>query len=150
VADALDSLLTNAAFLARFATHGQPALSPWRLALVTLLQCAEGLSGRHAAEVVRSRIDWKYVLRLELADPGFDASVLSECRGRLIAGAAESLLFDTLSTWWRNRQLVNARGRQRTDATPILAAARALNRLDVVGETMRHALNTLAVVAPEW
>jgi transposase len=90
------------------------------------------------------------MLRLELTDPGFDASVLSEFRGRLIAGAAESLLFETLLTWCRTRQLVKARGRQRTDSTHILAAVRALNRLEVVGETLRHALNTLAIVAPTW
>jgi transposase len=149
-ADALDMLFTDEAFMGLFPTHGQPAFPPWRLALVTLLQFAEGLSDRQAAEAVRSRIDWKYMLRLELTDPGFDASVLSECRGRLIAGAAEDRLFDTLLTWCRTRQLVKARGRQRTDSTPILAAVRALNRIEVVGETMRHALNTLAVVAPAW
>ena len=150
VADELDSLFTDEAFLALFPTHGQPALPPWRLALVTLLQFAEGLSDRQAANAVRSRIDWKYVLRLELTDPGFDASVLSEFRSRLLAGSAEYLLFETLLTWCRDRQLVQARGRQRTDSTHILAAVRALNRIEVVGETMRHALNTLAVVAPEW
>jgi transposase len=149
-ADELDSLFTDEAFLALFPTHGQPALPPWRLALVTLLQFAEGLSDRQAAHAVRSRIDWKYVLRLELTDPGFDASVLSEFRARLITSAAEFLLFETLLTWCRDRQLIKARGRQRTDATHILAAVRALNRIEVVGETMRHALNTLAVVAPEW
>jgi hypothetical protein len=99
---------------------------------------------------VRSRIDWKYVLRLELTYPGFDASLLSECRTRLIAGAAESLLFDMLLIWCRDRQLVKARGRQRIDSPHILAAVRALNRLEVVGDTLRHALHTLAVVAPEW
>jgi transposase len=150
VADELDSLFTDAAFLALFPTHGQPALPPWRLALVTILQFAEGLSDRQAANAVRSRIDWKYVLRLELTDLGFDASVLSEFRTRLIAGAAEDLLFETLLTWCRDRQLVKARGRQRIDSTHILAAVRALNRIAVVGETMRHTLNTLAVVAPEW
>jgi transposase len=150
VADELEALFTDDAFLALFPVRGQPALPPWRLALATILQFAEGLSDRQAAHAVRSRIDWKYVLRLELTDPGFDASVLSEFRGRLIAGAAESLLFDMLLTWCRSRQLVKARGRQRTDSTHILAAVRALNRLEVVGETMRHALNTLAVVAPEW
>src|SRR5262245_42809763 len=150
VADALETLFTDEAFLALFPTHGQPALPPWRLALVTLLQFAEGLSDRQAANAVGSRIDWKYILRLELTDPGFDASVLSEFRTRLITGAAESLLFDTLLTWCRDRQLVNARGRQRTDSTHILAAVRALNRTEVVGETMRHALNMLAVVVPEW
>ena len=150
VADELDSLFTDEAFLALFPGHGQPALPPWRLALVTILQFAEGLSDRQAANAVRSGIDWKFVLRLELTDPGFDGSVLSEFRARLIAGAAEALLFETLLTWCRDHQLVKARGRQRTDSTHVLAAVRALNRLEVVGETMRHALNTLAVVAPEW
>jgi transposase len=150
VADELETLFTDDAFLALFPTHGQPAHPPWRLALVTILQFAEGLSDRQAANAVHSRIDWQYVLRLELTDPGFDASVLSEFRARLIAGAAESLLFDTWLTWCRSRQFVKARGRQRTDSTHILAAVRALNRIEVAGETMRHALNTLAVVAPAW
>jgi transposase len=150
VADELDTLFTDEAFMGLFPMHGQPAFPPWRLALVTLLQFAEGLSDRQAVEAVRSRIDWKYMLRLELTDPGFDASVLSEFRSRLITGAAEYLLFETLLTWCRTRQLVKARGRQRTDSTHILAAVRALNRIEVVGETLRHALNTLAVVAPEW
>jgi transposase len=150
VADALATLFTDEAFLALFPTQGQPAHPPWRLALVTILPCAEGLSDRQAANAVRSRIAWKYVLRLELTDPGFDASVLRECRARLIAGAAVSLRFATLLVWRRPHQLVKARGRQRTDSTPILAAGRARNRLEVVGETMRHALNSLAVVVPEW
>jgi len=150
LADEMETLFSDDTFLVLFPAHGQPALPPWRLALVTLLQFAEGLSDRQAAEAVRSRIDWKYVLRLELTDPGFDASVLSEFRTRLITGAAESLLFDTVLTWCRDRQLVRARGRQRTDSTHILAAVRALNRIEVVGETLRHALNTLAAVAPEW
>jgi transposase len=148
--DEMEMLFTDDSFQALFPSYGQPALPPWRLALVTLLQFAEGLSDRQAANAVRSRIDWKYVLRLELTDPGFDASVLSEFRARLIAGAAESLLFDTLLAWCRTHQLVKARGRQRTDSTHILAAVRALNRIEVVGETMRHALNSLAIVAPEW
>jgi transposase len=150
LADELDALFTDHTFAGLFPTHGQPARPPWRLALVSILQFAEGLSDRQAADAVRSRIDWKYVLRLELTDPGFDASVLSEFRTRLVAGAAEALLFDTLLTWCRDRQLVKARGRQRTDSTHILAAVRALNRIEVVGETVRHALNSLAVVAPEW
>jgi len=99
---------------------------------------------------VRGRIDWKYVLRLELADPGFDASVLSEFRTRLIEGSAESLLLDTVLRWCREQKLLTARGRQRTDSTHVLAAVRALNRLEVVTETMRHTLNSLAVVAPDW
>jgi hypothetical protein len=77
------------------------------------------------------------VLRLELTDPGFEASGLSECRGRLSAGAADYWLFDPWLTWCRERHLRKMRGRQRPDATPMLAAMRALNRLEVVGETRR-------------
>jgi len=150
LADELGALFDDAAFAALFPTHGQPALAPWRLALVTILQFAEGLSDLQAAHALRSRIDWKYVTRLELTDPGFDGSVLSEFRSRLIAGAAETLLLDTLLAWCRDHKLLRARGRQRTDSTHILAAVRALNRIELVGETMRHALNDLAVVAPAW
>ena len=82
VADELDTLFTDEALMGLFPTHGHPAFPPWRLALVTLLPCAEGLSDRQAAEAVRSRIDWEYMPRLELTDPGFDASVLGELRGR--------------------------------------------------------------------
>lgn len=150
LADEMGTLFTDAAFAALYPTHGQPALPPWRLALVTILQFAEGLSDRQAVEAVRCRIDWKYLLRLNLADPGFDASVLSEFRTRLLAGSAESLLLDTLLDWCRERQLLKAGGRQRTDSTHILAAVRALNRVELVGEAVRHALNSLAVAAPAW
>ncbi len=150
LADELGTLFTDELFAPLFPAYGQPACAPWRLALVTILQFAEGLSDRRAADALRSRIDWKYVLRLELTDPGFDASVLSEFRTRLLDGQAEQLLLNTLLTWCRERQLVKARGRQRTDSTHILAAVRALNRIEVVGETMHHALNSLAVVAPDW
>jgi transposase len=150
LADELGTLFADELFAALFPAHGQPALAPWRLALVSVLQYAEGLSDRQAADAVRSRIDWKYVLRLGLTDPGFDASVLSEFRTRLVDGGAERLLLDTLLEWCRARQLLRARGRQRTDSTHVLAAVRALNRIEVVAETMRHALDSLAVVAPGW
>jgi transposase len=97
VADALEMLGTDDTFLALFPTQGQPAQTLWQLALVTILQFAEGLADRQAAHGVRRRLDWQDVLRLELPDPGFDASVLSAFRGRLIAGAAEYLLFETLA-----------------------------------------------------
>jgi transposase len=150
LADELGVLFTDTLFADLFPTHGQPALAPWRLALVSILQFAEGLSDRQAADAVRSRIDWKYVLRLELTDPGFDASVLCEFRTRLLKGGAEEVLFDTLLSWCREHQLLKAGGRQRTDSTHVLAAVRALNRVELVGEAMRHALNILALIAPDW
>lgn len=148
--DEFGSLFEDPQFAALFPRRGQPAQAPWRLALVILLQFAEGLSDRQAADAVRARLDWKYLLGLELDDAGFDASVLCEFRARLLTGAAEGLLFETLLERFRERKLLKARGRQRTDSTHVLAAIRAMNRLEGVGETLRHALNVLATVVPEW
>ena len=133
-----------------FPRRGQPALAPWRLALVTVMQYAEDLSDRQAADAVRARIDWKYVLGLELTDPGFDFSVLSEFRDRLLEGGAEQLLLEKMLERFAERGWVKARGKQRTDSTHVLASVRALNRIELVGETMRTTLNALAVAAPEW
>jgi transposase len=148
--DELGTIYKDDLFASLFPACGQPAESPWRLALTTVMQFAEGLSDRQAADAVRSRIDWKYALSLELIDPGFDHTVLSEFRTRLVAGQVEQLLLDTLLARVRERGLLKARGRQRTDSTHILAAIRVLNRLELVGETLRHTLNSLAVVAPDW
>jgi hypothetical protein len=108
------------------------------------------LTDRQAAEAVQQRIDWKYALALELSDPGFDFSVLCKFRARLLAGAQEMQLFDVMLAHLKTQGLLKARGRQRTDSTHVLAAVRSLNRLERVGETMRHALNILAEVAPDW
>ncbi len=99
---------------------------------------------------MRSRIDWKYLLGLELTDAGFDASVLSEFRGRLVAGGAEEQLLATLLVAYRDQQLLKGHGRQRTDSTHVLGAVRALNRIECVATTLRAALNALAVAAPDW
>lgn len=146
----LGTLYQDEQFAPLFPKEGQPAQAPWRLALVTILQFAEGLSDRQAADAVRSRIDWKYLLGLDLGDAGFDHSVLPEFRARLIAGKAEHQLLDTLLAHFKQRGLIKPRSRQRTDSTHVLAAVRMLNRLEFVAESMRHALEALAVLAPEW
>jgi transposase len=148
--DELDTIFEDAQFSSLFPCRGRPAEAPWRLALVTIFQFAEGLSDRQAADAVRGRIDWKYALSLELTDRGFDHTVLSEFRTRLLGSGAETLPLDVLVTRCRDLGLVKARGRQRTDSTHVLAAVRALNRLALVRETMRHALDVLAVAAPDW
>ncbi len=117
--DALDVVYADADFLHLFPDHGKPAYAPWRLALATLFQFAEHLPDRQAADAVRGRIDWKYALSLDLTDPGFDHTVLSEFRSRLVDGGAESLLFDLLLDQFRQRGLLKARGRQRTDSTHV-------------------------------
>lgn len=137
-------------FAALFSVRGQPALAPWRLAFVTVLQFMENLTDRQAAEAVRGRLDWKYALGYKLEDPGFDASVLSEFRARLSTQGAEAVLLDRLLGHFKARGLVKARGKQRSDSTYVLALLRSLNLLELVGETMRMVLNDLAETAPGW
>ena len=134
-----------------FPSHqGRPAESPGLLNLIMIMQYAEGLSDQQTAEAVRSRIDWKYALGLRLADPGFHYSILSTYRQRLLAGGAEQQVFEEMLTHFRQRGLLRARGQQRTDSTHVLAAIRDINRLECIGETLRHALNCLAVILPDW
>ena len=148
--DRLGAIFSDADFADLYPRLGQPAYAPWRLALVTLLQFREGLSDRQAAEAVRARIDWKYLLGLDLADPGFDHSLLCEFRGRLLAGEAAGRLLQRVLDAARADGLLRGRGRQRTDSTHVLAAVRDLNRIELVAETLRATLNALAAAAPDW
>lgn len=148
--DALGTFYQDQDFAGLFPSRGQPALAPWRLALITIMQFAENLTDRQAANAVRARIDWKYALALELTDSGFDYSVLSEFRSRLVAGEAASLLFELMLNKFKEQGLLLAGGKQRTDSTHVLAAVRELNRIEAIAETLRAALNALAVVAPNW
>lgn len=129
---------------------GKLAFSPAKLALITLMQFAEGLSDRQAALAVRSRIDWKYILGLELTHKGIDHSVLSEFRTRLIESGEEEKLLEVMLNQLQKTSLIKKRGKQRTDATHVLGAIRRINRLENVGETLRKTLNDLATVAPDW
>src|SRR5215204_483547 len=148
--DEFDALYQDEDFRTLYPARGQPGLTSWRLALVTVFQFLEHLSDRQAADAVRARIDWKYALGLELTDPGFHFSVLAEFRARLVAGGAEHLLLDTMLERFKARGLVKARGKQRTDSTHVLAAVRDLSFLELVAETLRAALDDLAAVAPDW
>jgi len=130
---------------------GAPVVvAPWRLALVLVLQHSETLTDRQAADHVRRCLDWKYLLSLELTDPGFDFSLLHDFRERILVHAAEQQLFTTMLAAFKQRGLLRAGGMQRSDATHILANVRALNRIACVGETMRATLEVPATVAPAW
>ncbi len=94
--DELGAIYEDEAFSRLLPTRGQLAETSWRLALVTVMQLAEGLSDRQAADAVRARIDWKYALGLELDGPGFDYSILTEFRARLISGGPEHQPLETL------------------------------------------------------
>jgi transposase len=138
--DALGTRYSDANFADRFPTRGQPAEAPWHLALVTVLQFLEGLPDRQAADAVRSRLDRTSALSLELTDPGFDHTVLAESRTRIVAGGAAGRLLDLVLEQARARGWLKERSTHRTDSTHVLAAERALTRLESVGETLRHTL----------
>jgi len=87
---------------------------------------------------------------LDLADAGCDFSVLRELRARLLAGEAVERFLTQMLGLCVERGLLRARGPQRTDATHIVAAVRDLNRLELVGETLHHALHVLAEETPVW
>jgi transposase len=148
--DSLGDLYQDEHFATLYAVEGQPAYAPWRLAVVTVLQYAENLTDRQAAKAVRERIDWKYSLGLDLTDPGFDYSVLSEFRQRLVAEGAETLLLDRLLEVCKQRGWLKAGGKQRTDSTHVVARVRSLSNLECVGETLRATLDDLATLAPDW
>lgn len=150
IRDQLGALFEDADFTALYPKRGQPAFAPWRLALITIMQFLENMSDRQASEAVRSRIDWKYALSLELTDAGFDHSVLSNFRERLLSSEQSNLLLNRVIDLLREKHLFKVRGKQRTDSTHVLASIRVMNRLELVAETMRAALNELAAAAPTW
>ncbi len=148
--DALGAVYQDEQFAALYPVEGQPAYAPWRLAVVTILQYTENLSDRQAANAVRERIDWKYALGLALRDAGFDFSLLSEFGTRLVEQEAGTLLLERLLEVCKERQWLKAGGKQRSDATHVLARVRSLSNLECVGETLRATLDDLAQLAPQW
>src|SRR6266498_4542117 len=150
VRDQLGELFADAQFAGAFGVRGKPGWSPGRLALVTVLQMAEALSDRQAAEAVGDKLSWKYALGLGLGDPGFDASVLSEFRTRVVTHGLEERVLDLLLAALQDKGLVKAGGKQRTDSTHVVAAVRDLNRLELAGESVRACAEALAVAAPDW
>ena len=150
IRDQLGQWLADEDFAVAFGTRGRPGWSPSRLALVTVLQRAENLADRQAAEAARTRIDWQYLLGLPLDDPGFDHTVLAEFRARVAEAGLEQVALDALLARLAAGGLVKAGGKQRTDSTHVVAAVAALNRLELAGESVRAALEALTAAHPAW
>src|SRR5438132_256099 len=148
--DALGPIYQDESFAELFPRRGRPAEAPWRLALVTVFQAMENLTDRQAAQMVALRMDWKYALSLAPDDEGFDYSVLSQFRQRLIEQGAQDLVLEPLLAVCRAQGWLKSGGKQRTDSTHVLAAVRSLSSLESVGEALRAALNALAEIEPEW
>ena len=111
--DELELTYHDSDFIDLYSHTGQPAKSPAFLALVSVMQFAEGLSDKQAAIAVAARIDWKYALGLKLTDMGFDPSVLSEFRKRLLDGELETHLLDHMLDQLSEKGYLAAGGKQR-------------------------------------
>src|SRR6266700_5280 len=111
--DALGPIYSDEHFAQLFPKRGRPAEAPWRLALVTVLQVLEGLTDRQAAEAVRTRIDWLYALALPLDEPGFDYSILTDFRQRVLAAGAQDLLLEPILQLSRERGCAQQPGKRR-------------------------------------
>jgi transposase len=150
VGDQLYAKYRDADYADLYPAEGQPGLSPVDLAFVTAFQYMEDLADRAAAEAVQMRLDWKYALHLPLDYEGFNFSVLSEYRARLVNHQAQGRVFDALLKDLQALGLLKRRGRQRTDSLAVLTRVRELTRLELVVETLRVALQALLAVDPEW
>jgi len=148
--DQLGQWMADELFAAAFGVRGRPGWPPSRLAVVTVLQMAENLTDRQAADAVRTRLDWQYALGLALDDAGFDHSVLSEFRARVSEHGLEEVALDALLARLAAEGLVKAGGKQRTDSTHVLGAIRALHTAELAGESVRAALEALAAACPDW
>jgi transposase len=148
--DALGTIYEDDDFADLFPKRGRGAHAPWRLALITVLQAGENLSDAQAVMMMQTRLDWKYALSLPLDDEGFDVSLLSDFRQRLVDGHAQERLLEPLLRLCRERGWLGKGGKQRIDSTMVLGQVRGLNSLETVGETLRVALNTWAEDEPEW
>jgi transposase len=148
--DRLGEWMTDGLFASAFGARGRPGQPPARLALVTVLQMAENLTDRQAAEAVATRLDWQYALGLPLDDPGFDHSVLSEFRARVAAHGLEEAALDALLARLAQDGLLRPGGKQRTDSTHVIAAVRGLHAIELAGESVRAALEALAAACPDW
>ncbi|MBN0049300.1 IS1182 family transposase, partial [Streptomyces actuosus] len=150
VRDRLAEVFADEPFVDAFGVRGAPGMSPAVLSLVTVLQFAESLTDRQAAAMAVRAIDWKYAIGAELTDTGFDHTVLTRFRTRLVDHGLERAVFDRMVAHCRDAGLIAAGGKQRTDATHVISAVRDLNRLELAGESVRAALEALAVAAPAW
>lgn len=150
VRDELGIVFANEKFKHLFSHQGRAAEAPGNLAIILVMQHLEGLSDREAAEQVGARIDWKYMLGLELEEEGIRHQILGEFRQRLVAGESTDLLLDEILKRFREKGWLKESKKQRTDATYIVSAARRLKRIELVWEALSKALEMCALQAPRW
>ncbi len=147
--DKAGEVFEAADFTEMYSALGQSAIHPGLLAIALLLQHAEGISDRQAAERMDDSIVWKYALRLRIDESGWDPSVYAEFRARLLNSGSAELILDKLLHIAEELDLLDT-SKQRTDSTHILSAAKLMNRLELVHECVFDCIEELADEAPEF
>jgi len=150
IGDRLFVQLKEAEYADLYSIEGKPGISPILLAFITVFQFMEKLADRQAIRALRMRLDWKYALHLPLEYEGFDFSVLSEFRDRLIKGQAEGRVFEKLVEQIRGLGLIKEHGKQRSDSIAMLTKVRRLCRLETVVETLRLAIVAIVNIDQRW
>jgi len=140
----------ESAFEALHDTTGRGVIPRLLLALVTVFQMLEEVPDRLAAELVVSRMDWKYALHLPLTYTGFHFTNLNHFRTLLLANHQERRFFDELIAKLRDAGLIKKRGKTRTDSTHILALVQRLSQLELVTESLRVALEAATETDGVW
>ncbi len=149
--DRLGTIYQDDLFADLYPHRGRPTYSPWRLARVTVFQFMENLTDRQAADAVRSRLDWKYAATVSKYLTQALTTLCSPSSGHGWSRLpAEERLLEAVLALCKQQGWLKGQGQQRTDSTPVLARIRALSRAECVVETLRHALNILSVVTPDW
>jgi len=146
----VDEIIKDEDFAELYASTGRPGVNAVILTLVTVFQFLEDFPDRIAAEQGRSRMDWKYVLRQDLTWVGFNYTDLCNFRKRLVQNEQEGLVFEKVLVYLKANGYIKKRGKQRTDATHVLARLRSMSRLEFVLETLRVALSTLVSRDAKW
>jgi transposase len=112
-------------------TNGRPAEDPVLLLGVLVLQFVERLPDRQAAEAVCYDARWRLALHLNETEGGFDPSLLSKFRDRLLAGEQQRAAFDAVLELLVTHGSVARRAKQRLDSTHICGLLSVMGRLGV-------------------
>lgn len=139
----LAPMMKDEDFAAMYKEGGRPPISPKCLALVCILQAIDRIPDREAAYDVLVRLDWQVILGVEPGWMGFDPSLLTVFRARMLAHPEVKDIFDRVLDRLVELGLVRPEKKQRLDSTWVFGLLRTLTRLENVKEALRIALQAI-------
>ncbi|MDQ2743476.1 MAG: transposase [Chloroflexota bacterium] len=145
LADVRDVLIDDEPYrsLYKDSPKGRPSLPPSLVVLTMLLQYHDDCSDRETEARVRFDLRWKHALGLGLEDTGFDATVLSVFRRKLLEQGLTRVLFDRLITTAREAGLLTKGATQLIDSSHILGVAGVRDTYTLIRGGIRKLLRAL-------